>query len=347
MIRLSLLQSRAQAVTAATALVIVAITLGASGPHLYHLYDTSGFAVCQAQGACASLATAFLFKLSGFYAVIYFIGFALLLLAPAVLGMFWGAPLITREFETGTFQLAWTQSITRARWLAVKLGVGALTAMATAGLFSLMLTWWSGPIDTALPLEGGNDSYFTRFGDLIFPARGIAPVGYAAFAFMLGAAVGALIRRTLPAMAVTLGGFAFIQVNWALWIRGHLIAPVHTTIALTAANITELVASPSGTLAINPPVPPAMARAWIISSQTIQSPGRQFNVDTVSACRHGTLSQACASALGRLHLTDVIAYQPAIRFWAFQWYETAIFLAAALALAGLCFWSTRSRRPSR
>jgi hypothetical protein len=43
----------------------------------------------------------------------------------------------------------------------------------------------------------------------------------------------------------------------------------------------------------------------------------------------------------------VIAYQPASRFWAFQWYETAIFLAAALALAGLCFWSTRSRRLSR
>ena len=70
MIRLSLLQFRAQAVTAATTLVILAITLGASGPHLYHLYDTSGFAACQAPDACASVATTFVFKLGGFYAVI-------------------------------------------------------------------------------------------------------------------------------------------------------------------------------------------------------------------------------------------------------------------------------------
>jgi len=36
----------------------------------------------------------------------------LLLAAPALIGMFWGAPLIAREFETGTFRLAWTQDVT-------------------------------------------------------------------------------------------------------------------------------------------------------------------------------------------------------------------------------------------
>ena len=41
---------------------------------------------------------------------------------PALIGAFWGAPLITREFEAGTFRLAWNQSVTRARWLAIKLG---------------------------------------------------------------------------------------------------------------------------------------------------------------------------------------------------------------------------------
>jgi hypothetical protein len=43
----------------------------------------------------------------------------------------------------------------------------------------------------------------------------------------------------------------------------------------------------------------------------------------------------------------VIAYQPASRFWVLQWYETGIFLAAALALAGFCFWWIQSRRPGR
>jgi hypothetical protein len=43
--------------------------------------------------------------------------------SPALIGIFWGAPLITRELETGTNRLAWTKSITRARRLAVKLAL--------------------------------------------------------------------------------------------------------------------------------------------------------------------------------------------------------------------------------
>ena len=62
------------------------------------------------------------------------IGSGFLLLVPAIIGTFWAAPLLTREFEAGTFQLAWTQSVTRTRWLAAKLGVGVLAAMATACL---------------------------------------------------------------------------------------------------------------------------------------------------------------------------------------------------------------------
>jgi len=42
------------------------------------------------------------------------------LATPALLGIFWGAPLIARELETGTCRLAWNQSVTRTRWLTVK-----------------------------------------------------------------------------------------------------------------------------------------------------------------------------------------------------------------------------------
>ena len=71
----------------------------------------------------------------------------LLLVVPLLIGMFWGAPLVSRELETGTFRLAWTQGVSRTRWLAVKLGLGALTSMAAAGLLSLMVTWWSSQLD--------------------------------------------------------------------------------------------------------------------------------------------------------------------------------------------------------
>jgi hypothetical protein len=344
MIRLSVLQFRAQAATAVAALAVFAIILAASGPHLFGMYDSSGIATCQAHGDCLPLATSFVTKLDGFYVVFYFIGIGFLLVVPAVIGTFWGAPLLTREFEAGTFQLAWTQSVTRTRWLAAKLGLGALAAMATAGLFSLLLTWWSGPVDTAVPLAKGNSITFVRLGFVLFPTRGIAPIGYAAFAFVLGVTVGVLIRRTVPAMAATLAAFAFIQITWPVWLRPHLIPPAHKFVALTAANIpnADLAVGPGDTTIIVPNLP-SMAGDWIISSQNIDPAGRPFNVNTVSVCL-GNTPQACDNTLSRLHLRDVIAYQPASRFWALQGYETSIFLAAALVLAGFCFWWIRRRR---
>jgi hypothetical protein len=51
----------------------------------------------------------------------------------------------------------------------------------------------------------------------------------------------------------------------------------------------------------------------------------------------------CQASIGRLHLWQLISYQAASRFWAFQRYEAGIF--PALALAGFCFWWIR-RRPA-
>jgi ABC-type transport system involved in multi-copper enzyme maturation permease subunit len=113
---------------------------------------------------------------------------ALLLVTPGVLGVFWGAPLVTREFEAGTHRLVWNQSITRRRWLAVKLGLVGLASMAVAGVLSLLLTWAASPYDAVAA---------DRFTGLVFGARNIAPVAYAAFAFALGAVLGLLVRRTV------------------------------------------------------------------------------------------------------------------------------------------------------
>jgi len=112
---------------------------------------------------------------------------------PALVGAFWGAPLIAGELETGTYRLAWTQSVTPTRWLAVKVGLIGLASVAVTGALSLMLTGWS-----SAAVNNG------RFGSAMFAERGIAPMGYAAFGFALGVTAGLLIRRTLPAMAATL-----------------------------------------------------------------------------------------------------------------------------------------------
>jgi hypothetical protein len=227
----------------------------------------------------------------------------------------------------------------------LKLGLIGLASMAAAGLFSLMVTWWSSPIDRADGFESGRNtaSGAARLAPLLFGARGIAPVGYAAFAFALGVTVGVLVRRTVPAMAVTIAAFTAVQLAMPLWIRPHLIAPVRRISPLNTAFINELSVTNGGHMTVIEAV--KIPGAWVLSDQTITAAGHAFTGPATAACVSSTASfDACQASVARLHLRQLVTYQPASRYWAFQWYETAIFLALAVALAGFCYWWVRRRR---
>jgi hypothetical protein len=335
-------QFRGQAVAAAAVLVLVAIALASTGPHLADLYNSSGLLTCHAHGDCPTLATDFLdsAKADTVLFLLWEGGIILMFGAPALLGVFWGAPLITREIETGTYRLAWNQSVTRTRWLAVKLGLLGLAAMGTAGLLSLMLTWWSSPVQRIAPLVPSG-STVSRILPVLFATRGITPAGYAAFAFALGVTLGVVIRRTVPAMAVTVAIFAFVQVAVPQWIRPHLISPLRSSTALLASNVQGLSASSGGKVSVFTGV--AKPGAWVLSNETTTASGHSFTGPAPATCTRPDGFQACVNALVRLHLRQVVTYQPASRYWAFQWYETGIFLVLAGLLAGLCFWWTRRR----
>ncbi len=341
MIWLTWRQFRAQAFAVICALAAVAVIYALTRPQLAHLYDTSGIATCRSHAGCPALTSKFLTAVQSdlIYPALTVIGGALLYLAPAIIGAFWGAPLVTRELETGTFRLTWSQSVTRTRWLAVKLGLIGLAAMATAGALSLILTWWSSPIDQAggFPLAGGQ---LGRFSPLLFGVRDIAPLGYAALAFALGVAIGMLARRTLPAMAITLALTVLVMLAWPNLVRPHLIAPVSTT-AVVHANITAGVVTRNGEIIM--PVTD-LPGAWIISNQTITASGRVFVLPpTVKACATGS-AQKCNAWFATQHLRRHITYQPASRYWTFQWYETAIFLALTLLVTGFYMaWIRHSR----
>lgn len=139
-------------------------------------------------------------ELSSGYRSLQLLGTALVGV-PAFIGAFWGAPLVARELEAGTHRLAWTQSVTRRRWLATKLAIAGAIAVVVSGVFSLLFTWWSLPFDRL-----GN-----RIGTANFGQRGIAPIAYALFALVLGTLLGTVIRRTQPAMAATLAGFFVVN----------------------------------------------------------------------------------------------------------------------------------------
>ena len=239
---------------AAGVLAIIALALALTGPHLAHLYATT-VANCSARGDCSTATVSFL----SHYRLLQDLG-NLVIAVPVLVGMFWGAPLVARELETGTHRLVWTQSVTRTRWLAVKLGLIGLVSVAAAGLLSLIVTWWSSPIDQL------NMNQFTS----VFDQRGVVPIGYAAFAFVLGVAAGLLARRTLPAMAATLVAFVSVRVLITFWVRPHLMAPVRTTSRLRMTTGMTFNQTNNGPLSVMGAKP----GAWVFSDQHRKSVGR-------------------------------------------------------------------------
>ena len=365
MIWLTWRQFRAQAVTAIAALAAFAVLLAVTRPQLASLYDSTGFAGCHG-GTCAGLALNFLSELSNatpfggpqgsrllpagtnLYVTVYTVGMLFILIAPAITGVFWGAPLIARELETGTDRLAWNQSITRTRWLAVKLALTGAAALAVTEGFSLLQAWWAAPINRAIDL-GGSVSVFSgsRFSPFTFATGGIAPLGYAAFGFALGVTAGLLIRRAVPAMALTLAIFAAVQVVMPLWIRPHLLPADQTTGAVAATHAT--FSDVSGTSVLTATAVPGQPGAWILSSGPVNAAGQPVS-PLPAACAQTPGSGPPAPGLTAGSPSDLlpclashgireaVSYQPASHYWPLQLTETGIFLALALGLAGFCFW---------
>ncbi|MBN6039956.1 transporter [Amycolatopsis sp. 195334CR] len=270
--------------------------------------------------------------------------FALYLL-PAAIGAFWGVPLITRELEAGTHNLAWNQTVSRARWLAVKLGLGVVAAMVAAGLLSAVVGWWVAPIDAAAVADP-HSAFEPRIEAAMFTARGIAPIGYAAFAFVLGVAAGLVLRRTVAAIAVTLLVFAAVQVAVPLAVRPHLLPSTEQVVALTAVNIEGVQVDERDVPAVLRVVRPA--GAWVLADETVNPQGQV--VSALPEVVHGCLPPAqpgvvpdfervhgCFAQLSGLGYEQHLTYQPASRFWPLQWLETGLFLMMSGLLAWFCF----------
>jgi len=200
-------------------------------------------------------------------------------------------------------------------------------------VLSLIVTWWSAPIDAV----GGPHMGAFRLDPLQFGARGIAPIGYAAFAFTLAATIGLHTRRTLPAMAIAFAVFLAIQIITPLWIRPHLQGPVTTTIAITGPNINIEITGDQQMRAFAQQSP---LGAWILSDEDVDSTGKVIYLRATDACIQSSPDACTAYVLG-LHVSEKLTYQPADRFWPFQAYETGAFVLASLALAGFGNWRVK------
>ncbi|MGH3648566.1 MAG: ABC transporter permease [Micromonosporaceae bacterium] len=257
----------------------------------------------------------------------------LMYVVPALIGIFWGAPLLAREFEAGTHRLAWNQSVTLTRWLATKLAVIGAAAAATTGLLSWGVTAWAHRID---------DAAGDRIEPLVYGARGVVPIGYALFAFALGVTAGLLIRRTVPAMAATLAIYTAAVGSMPLWIRANLVPANHATPALDLDNLQHFGFGRDGRMEV---VGAGPSNTWVLTNQTITPSGDVFTGPAdPQYCGADQPPQACEEWVATLGLRQDIIYHPADHFWPLQWVESGLFLAAAALLTGFCFWWIRQRR---
>lgn len=345
MTRFAWLQSRTQTLTVAAALAVLAAVAAITGVHLAHVYDST---VRSCQTGCG-VAIAEFVSHQRFLQEAFDL---LARLAPALLGLFWGAPLLARELETGTFRLAWTQSVTRSRWLVTKLAVVGLATVAIGGLITLLITWWYRAIDTV-----STNQY------AVFDRRSIVPIAYAAFAFASGALIGAVLRRTLPAMATTLVVFTVARVAVGAWVRPHLLSPLHQTASMVDADRFGFILSGDSAQLLARASGPS--DSWTLSSHLVTNAGKVPSAAQLGAFVHqscpdllvapasvpaghtlvggpdpGAIAACRAQAAQLFHL--VVAYQPANRYWTFQWLEAGIFFGMALLAAAACYlWITR------
>jgi ABC-type transport system involved in multi-copper enzyme maturation permease subunit len=343
MIWLTWRQFRVQALTALAILAAAAIYFLVTGLQMHHTY-TADLATCTPRHDCSDVLSQF----GQSYNSAFNLTELLVIAAPGLIGIFWGAPLIGRELETGTNQLAWTQSVTRTRWLAVKLAGVGIASIATAAVLSYLLTWWAGPLDHI----NGN-----RFAAMTFSSRDIAPLAYAAFAFALGAIAGLLLRRTIPAMAVTLAVFVGIQILVPTMIRPNLLPSTTVTFPVnktTASQATGIYTRGGGSEIYIAGLPVSQG-TWVISAPPVEdSSGQVVAAHNHLHCFPGTSGtptkgagldvDQTAACLAAYNLHQSVTYQPARYYWPLQWYETGIFLALAGALSCTSFWWIRRRR---
>jgi hypothetical protein len=343
MVWLTWRQYRLHVAVVYSALLAFAAALLLTGPHLADVYnrDASSFLDwVSAQRSDRNL---------------YTIGSAAGYVVPALIGAFWGAPMIARELEAGTYRLVWTQGITRDRWLAAKLGLGLLAAAAATAVMSLGLSWWAHPIDKAVNAAGDSDrgSIFevARISPEVFATRGLVPIGYAAFAFALGVLAGAILRRTVPAMAVTLAAYVLLQIFMPGLVRTHLVPPAETKAAITDDTLHGIRGRGPGHID-SLDVEVAKRGAWVLSSKTVDASGKAVRSFPawVATCLpppgagpggFAAEQKTCFDRLASEGYRQQLSYHPASHYRALQWRETGVLLGGAALLVAGSFWRVR------
>ena len=264
---------------------------------------------------------------------------ALFQLIPALIGAFVGAPAVARELEAGTFRFTWTQGFGRTRWAVATLAPLALTVTVAAAALGLAFSWCYGS------LIAGRDGFvaMSPLTNITFDLRGVAIAGWTLAAFAIGALAGVLIRRVVPAMFATIAAWSGLALVTAVYLRRLYESPLvtHTpSLPSSAWVLTQAWAQdgkPVSTAAINQILQKIGA--------TIALPGQLGAAPAPGTQSAPASAQSTNPVQYLLHhgITYSASYQPASRFWSFQWIEGGWLLALSLLLMTATVWLVHRR----
>ncbi|WP_326952217.1 ABC transporter permease [Amycolatopsis sp. NBC_01286] len=320
MIWLTWRQYRRQAWFTLAVLGALAAIVIPTGLAMHAKYEDSGLAACRAAlgqasmitqtasvANCESLAHQFQQQFGGmvFVAVLFVI-------LPVLVGVFFGAPLIAREVEQGTHRLVWTQGVSRLHWALVKFGlIGSITAVLAVG-YALGVSWWFEPLVSATG----------RLGYFAFDVQGVVPVVYTLFALALGIFAGTYWTKVLPAMGISLVGYAVVRVAIEVFARPRYLPAQTLTFAPDSGQ-----------------TPNTAAGDWVMDQGVRNAAGDMVLPNSqIGPCGPEGCGTGGAGGPGAYNWLE---YQPGDRFWTFQGIETGIF---AVLTAALVYFAIRRVR---
>ena len=261
-----------------------------------------------------------------------------LLAFPCALGVLLGVPLVAAELQDRTNRVAWTQRISRTRWLASKWWVVGLPLVILSALVALVTQWWSHHVvisGIGLHLGPVYIGMSSRMQPEMFSTTGAVPVAYALFAFALGAAFGALVRRVSWAIVGTVVVYTVVSLVMATTVRPDLAPKTFVDYSATA-NSTAILNLPRDGGA-----PWYIGDGYRFIPGSIQPAGQSA----------GEIAKHCDaqrseyfSCLGRHHIQIGQFFQPASNYWTLQWKESLIYVIASAFLLLFGLWLVRRWR---
>lgn len=284
-----------------TAIGVVAVAMRSA--HVSEVFQATGCGFYSAgeTRACMQMSRNFADSMLLYARLSEYVALGLIVL-PTLFGAFVAGPLIARELESGTFRMAWTQSVSPGRWLAARLAVPTAALVAGSAVLAPLLQW-------ARTREAASPYPVHWFEVHVFTITGIVLPAYILFAVCTGALVGLLIRRAFIALSVATITTGAVTIAFGAYLRPHLWP--RTT--------------------VNGQDGPG-ENAWWVESGYLSSDGER--VSPPDSCYTSS-----ADAYDRC-LTDhgitgsYVDYHPQSHFWPLQLVETGILLVlAAVALA--------------